>query len=1051
MYAWGSTINGELGLGGIEDEHILVPKALDWYLANTVVACSLGDNHTLFLTKEGKVYSSGNNDYGQLGHDQPRKRPRMSLFKPVTGLDAYNIIHVACGATHSAALSQWGQVFSWGSDFHGQLGHEMGEEIQPTPKIIRALASHHIVQLACGHRHTVALTNSGQILAWGANNFGQLGLGFISRCEASPTPITSLMGIPFAFITCGANHTFAISKSGAVFGWGKNLKGQLGLNDASNKIHPTQLRTLRNLKVRYITCGEEFSAFLTFDGGVFTCGAGMYGQLGHGTNSNEILPRQVIELMGSTITQIACGRQHSLALVPSRGRVYSFGIGGSGQLGVKKTNNANTPQAVLGPWVSPSGNSLLPSDNKDGANLVIQRIYAGGDHCFVSVVPQEKKIPPYDCREYSPETQILSISSSFIKTLLKISCKQPVDQDVLSFLETAFKSMACLNASFLMDDQKHYYCTSKHHGIDMQCAEETYDLIGKIENESIQNLIWTGITEDIMKQLNPNPPDVETLRVYITLPLYHEFNNPKQYQKLQKPFSKAVLGLKQQASKVVCSWWTMMTTDYFEKLINIFKNVASYILRNQRVPQGRTAYYDATLVAMLDMMTLLNKLNHGVDGLKVPYDIFHINDLHDYLDVRVDYVNWLKDSDATKLYLCNYPFVFDAHAKLMLLETDQSLQMHTAIQAATQQAMMAAIFNPTRSIAVNQFLMLNVTRDNIVEDTLREIGGVSQSDLKKPLKVKFCGEEAEDAGGVTKEFFMLLLREILDPKYGMFKEYEETRAIWFSEISLEDANVYFLIGLICGLAIYNFTIIDIPFPLALYKKLLNEPVGLNDIKDLSPSIANSLKALLDYGGEDLQDVFCLSFAINRDVYDDVITIELKPNGSNIPVTQENKNEYVSLYVDYILNKSVESQYDAFHKGFMKVCEGRVLKLFHSHELMAIVVGNENYDWHALEEAAEYKNGYKSSDPTIRYFWEVIHEMSMEDKKKFLLFLTGSYRIPIQGMKGIKIIIQPTNDDKFLPVAHTCFNLLDLPRYKTKEKLRYKLMQAIQQTQGFSLV
>lgn len=87
---------------------------------------------------------------------------------------------------------------------------------------------------------------------------------------------------------------------------------------------------------------------------------------------------------------------------------------------------------------------------------------------------------------------------------------------------------------------------------------------------------------------------------------------------------------------------------------------------------------------------------------------------------------------------------------------------------------------------------------------------------------------------------------------------------------------------------------------------------------------------------------------------------------------------------------------------MKVCGGRVLRLFHSHELMAVVVGNENYDWHALEESAEYKNGYKSSDHTIRWFWEVLHEMSEADKKKFLLYLTGSDRIPIQGMKAIKV-------------------------------------------------
>lgn len=80
MYGWGSTIHGELGLGGIEEEHILCPRVLNWYLSNTVIDAALGENHTLLLTNNGKIFSCGNNDYGQLGHDQPRKRPRMSLF-----------------------------------------------------------------------------------------------------------------------------------------------------------------------------------------------------------------------------------------------------------------------------------------------------------------------------------------------------------------------------------------------------------------------------------------------------------------------------------------------------------------------------------------------------------------------------------------------------------------------------------------------------------------------------------------------------------------------------------------------------------------------------------------------------------------------------------------------------------------------------------------------------------------------------------------------------------------------------------------------------------
>lgn len=136
---------------------------------------------------------------------------------------------------------------------------------------------------------------------------------------------------------------------------------------------------------------------------------------------------------------------------------------------------------------------------------------------------------------------------------------------------------------------------------------------------------------------------------------------------------------------------------------------------------------------------------------------------------------------------------------------------------------------------------------------------------------------------------------------------------------------------------------------------------------------------------------------------------------------------------------------------MRVCGGHVMKLFKPHELMAVIIGNEDYNWEEFEQNTEYKNGYTDSDQTIRYFWECFHELSTDEKKKFLLFLTGSDRIPIQGMKGIKIYIQPVNDDNCLPVAHVCAGLLDLPRYSSKGKLRYKLMQAIQQTHGFSLV
>ncbi|XP_065584641.1 probable E3 ubiquitin-protein ligase HERC4 [Artemia franciscana] len=191
--------------------------------------------------------------------------------------------------------------------------------------------------------------------------------------------------------------------------------------------------------------------------------------------------------------------------------------------------------------------------------------------------------------------------------------------------------------------------------------------------------------------------------------------------------------------------------------------------------------------------------------------------------------------------------------------------------------------------------------------------------------------------------------------------------------------------------------------------------------------------------------------MQHEVFCEVITVPLKPGLEGTPVTQSNKHEYVDLYADYLLNKSIEKQYDYFHKAFHKVCGGNVLGLFQSWELLELVVGSENYDWHELQRSAEYRNGYSADHPTIKLFWEVFHELKPEEKKNFLKFLTGSDRVPILGMKSVKICIQPTGGgDAFLPVAHTCFNLLDLPQYHTKEKLRYKLLQSIQCTEGFAL-
>lgn len=144
-----------------------------------------------------------------MGHTQSKKIPSL-----VIGLNDYFITKVCCGSSHSVALTNWGNVFTFGSNSVGQLGFPdsdgRGLSINE-PKLVSAMGAKKIVQIAAGNQHNIVLTNGGELFAWGLNNRGQLGIGH-ARNISTPTKIDSLSGVPIAFITCGDSHSFAISK-----------------------------------------------------------------------------------------------------------------------------------------------------------------------------------------------------------------------------------------------------------------------------------------------------------------------------------------------------------------------------------------------------------------------------------------------------------------------------------------------------------------------------------------------------------------------------------------------------------------------------------------------------------------------------------------------------------------------------------------------------------------------------------------------------------------------------------------------------------------------
>merc|ERR1719278_1699662 len=236
MYSWGGASNGELGVGGLEDAYVSSPTPTVWPAGSKVTDIAPGGRHTLVLAGGGELYSCGSNDFGQLGREGSQTRLEL-----VSGLGQYKVVSATCGANHSLAVDKWGSVFSWGSDESGQLGHNQGSNVLRVPRLLKGLATMKVTAVSAGMYHSCALSASGQLYTWGNNSKGQLGLGRNSDMVFSPTLVESLAGVPVAGVACGGNHTLVVTRSGAVFAWGSNNHGQLGLGDTTDRMWPTQV------------------------------------------------------------------------------------------------------------------------------------------------------------------------------------------------------------------------------------------------------------------------------------------------------------------------------------------------------------------------------------------------------------------------------------------------------------------------------------------------------------------------------------------------------------------------------------------------------------------------------------------------------------------------------------------------------------------------------------------------------------------------------------------------------------------------------------------
>eukprot|EP00286_Rhodomonas_abbreviata_P003077 CAMPEP_0181344412 /NCGR_PEP_ID=MMETSP1101-20121128/32159_1 /TAXON_ID=46948 /ORGANISM="Rhodomonas abbreviata, Strain Caron Lab Isolate" /LENGTH=631 /DNA_ID=CAMNT_0023456213 /DNA_START=77 /DNA_END=1970 /DNA_ORIENTATION=+ len=510
---------------------------------------------------------------------------------------------------------------------------------------------------------------------------------------------------------------------------------------------------------------------------------------------------------------------------------------------------------------------------------------------------------------------------------------------------------------------------------------------------------------------------------------------PEYHNSIFKRLCLALNALPQAHRDTIQEWLTECPAEMFRECIVAFQQFITIYVNEYRCIDDHVA--SATKV-----LGLLHRSNMGRQ--RVCYKEFYNDAINELVDFTEDFARW-KDTQRCSFSFCAHPFVLDPGTKSKLLQLDANNQMRSQIRGA----LFRSIFGGSEC----PYLILKVRRDNLIRDTLLQISALQHQheDLKKPLKVIFKGEEGIDEGGVQKEFFQLIVRQMFDLNYGMYVYDDEARTFWFSSTALENAREFNLIGKVLGLAIYNSVILDVHFPMVVYKKLMGGPLCLQDLKDCQPALYRGLCTLLSFEG-DVEDVYSRTFVVDYEEYGAVKSHPLKPGGESINVTADNRQEYVDLYVKYLLEDSIQQQFAAFAEGFHQVCGGPALRMFIPEELELLICGSPSLDFHALQEITSTEDGYTRDHPVISNFWSVVHAMSLQEKKKLLFFCTGSDRSPIKGLGSMTFVISRNGPDSDrLPTAHTCFNHLLLPEYRDVDKLRRCLMTAINNAEGFGLM
>ena len=363
---------------------------------------------------------------------------------------------------------------------------------------------------------------------------------------------------------------------------------------------------------------------------------------------------------------------------------------------------------------------------------------------------------------------------------------------------------------------------------------------------------------------------------------------------------------------------------------------------------------------------------------------------------------------------------------------------------------------------------LTVRRAHLLEDAIAGFQALvrkgGSDELRKPLQVVFAGEEGLDAGGVAREFFHLVSKQLFNVDLGLFS-FAGTDNVTYqinpqSGAANEDHLLWFrFAGQLLGRALLDGHVVEANLCLPLYRHILGAPLTLRELEFMDGDLFRSITQTLTMDAE-LIESLCVDFTTTVECFGEHRTVELKPGGGDIVVAATNVEEWAQLQLRYRCFDAIRVQLHALLSGIYSVVPQHLLFVFDCQELELLMCGLPEIDVAEWQRHTLYRGAYSASHQVVKWFWQAVEEFSAEERARLLQFVTGTSRVPSQGFGALQshsgqvcpfTIVSISKSESILPRSHTCFNRIDLPMYSSHDELdRFVGMITHMDVTGFNM-